>query len=250
MFPQSPVASDLLSCSPGMERAAPGSPCIPGCRQRDPPSRVVGRETPGQGRGQRGFTGKEHQTWRLAPYQGKEPGKGQGAGRQEGYTGDSPLLAVAMCPHSSRPCAKLQRHGQEAILRGHCRCSRAPELGKERAGLGRDRQSRGGHLLPPSGCQSQPSTTDTTATHGCDSGTVPAQTCRGGVCLQLRGVRQPGFGQQRAACQGLHPALPQGVMGTGRAGAAAGRAAPLPRSTMSLRHDPASPGSCSAGSQG
>lgn len=33
--PRSPTASDLLSCSPGTERAAPDSPCIPGCSQRD-----------------------------------------------------------------------------------------------------------------------------------------------------------------------------------------------------------------------
>lgn len=40
----------------------------------------MGRETPQQGCRQRGFAGKAHQTWRLAPYQGKEPGKGQRAG--------------------------------------------------------------------------------------------------------------------------------------------------------------------------
>lgn len=132
------------------------------------------------------------------------------------------MLAVAMCPRSSRPCTKLQRHGQEAILRGRRR-SRAPELGRERAGLGRGRQSRGGQPLPLAGCQGQPSTVDATAPRGCDSGAAPAQTCRGGACLQLRGVRQPGFGQRQAARQGLRPALPRGVMGAGRAGAA-----PLP----------------------
>lgn len=212
-----------------------------------PPAGLWAERPPSRAAGRGASLGRRIKLGDWPRIRARSPGRGNG---QEGDAGDSPLLAVAMCPHSSRPCAKLQRHGQEAILWGHCRCSRAPELGKERAGLGRDRQSQGGHLLPPSGCQSQPSTTDTTATHGCDSGTVPAQTCRGGVCLQLRGVRQPGFGQQQAACQGLHPALPQGVMGTGRAGAAAGRAGPLPCSTMSLRRDLASPGSCSAGSQG
>lgn len=133
------------------------------------------------------------------------------------------MLAVAMCPRSRRPCAKLQRHGQEAILRG---CRRAPELGREPAGLGRSGQSRAGgeQPLPPDGSRSQLSPTDATAQHGCDSGTAPAQIYRGGACLQLRGVRQPGFGQRRAARQGLRPALPRGAMGAGRAGAAAGRA--------------------------
>lgn len=196
-----------------------------GQRQAAPASLPAGSRTPpGRAAGRGASPGRSHQTRRLAPGEDRQPGRGRGAGRREGDAGDSPLLAVAMCPRSRRPCAKLQRHGQEAILRGR---RRAPELGREPAGLGRGGQSRGGRggqPLPPAGSRSQLSTTDATARHGCNSGTAPAQIYRGGACLQLRGVRQPGFGQRRAARQGLRPALPRGAMGAGRAGAVAGRA--------------------------
>lgn len=117
-------------------------------------------------------------------------------------------------------------------------------------GTGRVRQGQaepGKAAAAPAGSWGQPSAADATAPHGCDSNTAPAQTCRGGACRQLGGVRQPSFGQRWAARQGLCPALPR----SRKQGRSSGRTgSPSACSTTTPQRDPGSPGSCSTGPRG
>lgn len=232
-LPQAPSAGACLqpTCSrktaampPPVPRSLRPARLLPGqgaCRSRQPLHPWLQAGPRAEGLHREGASNLETSPGRGA---GSPRGGEEQAGRQARDTRDSPLLAVAMCPCSSRPCAKLQRHGQEAILRG-CRRSRAPELGREQAGLGRGRQSWGGQLLPQPGpgASRAPQTRQhcTAATPALlrhkPAGEEPA--CSSGAS----GSPALGSGGQHArACAQLCPNH------TGRAGAAAGWAVPLP----------------------